>query len=399
MKVVQINAVYEYSSTGRTVKELHLALKKTGYQSYVFCTNESDEANGVYCMGTPLSRNIHGFLSRLSGLQGYFSYAATKRMLHKFDEIQPDVVHLRNLHGNYIHVNLLLDYLIARKIPTVVTLHDCWLFTGHCCHYIDRGCDRWKTGCGKCSSMHEWNKSWFFDTSAKVWKDRKERFSKLSSLTIVGVSDWITDECRESFMRLNPNVKFRRVYNWIDMDIFSPDDNRQPNERPIILSVSQSWSALKGLNDILKVANDNQDFDFYMIGQKPEIDNLPENVRFIGPISKIEDLVGYYRKADVLLHLSYQETFGKVVAESLSCGTPAVVYNVTALPELIGKGCGYVVEKGNWKQASFAVRELVASNNRIVPRKFAETTFDGKKLIRDAIDVMCCGNTAVTHDK
>jgi glycosyltransferase involved in cell wall biosynthesis len=42
--------------------------------------------------------------------------------------------------------------------------------------------------------------------------------------------------------------------------------------------------------------------------------------------------------------MSVEETFGKVTAEALSCGTPSVVFNSTANPELIGEGCGYVVE-------------------------------------------------------
>ena len=134
MKVVQINAVYEYSSTGRITMELDLALKKEGWGSYVFCTNKDDPKKGIYCMGTPFSRKAHGFLSRLTGLQGYYSRSATGKMLRQLDKIKPDVVHLGNLHGNYIHVNMLLDYLEKNQIPTVVTLHDCWLFTGHCCH-------------------------------------------------------------------------------------------------------------------------------------------------------------------------------------------------------------------------------------------------------------------------
>ena len=105
--------------------ELDLALKRKGYDSYVFCTNRKESENGIYCMGTKLSRNIHGFFSRLTGLQGYYSAHATRKMLKKLDDIKPDVVHLGNLHGNYIHVNMLLDYLVKNQIPTVITLHDC----------------------------------------------------------------------------------------------------------------------------------------------------------------------------------------------------------------------------------------------------------------------------------
>ena len=51
----------------------------------------------------------------------------------------------------------------------------------------------------------------------------------------------------------------------------------------------------------------------------------------------------YYSVANVFVSPSVQETFGKTVAEAISCGTPVCVYNNTALPELAKEGCGAVV--------------------------------------------------------
>lgn len=379
MKVVQINAVYEYSSTGRITMELDLALKKEGWGSYVFCTNKDDPKNGIYCMGTPFSRKAHGFLSRLTGLQGYYSRSATGKMLRQLDKIKPDVVHLGNLHGNYIHVNMLLDYLKKNQIPTVVTLHDCWLFTGHCCHYLEDNCDRWQYGCGKCPAKHKWNKSWFFDRSAKVYADRKAGFGKLKSLTVVGVSDWVTNECRKSFMK--ENAHFARIYNWIDLETFSPRE-RLHHERPRVLSVAQSWSKTKGIYDIIQIASEHPGYDFLLIGELSENIKIPPNMKLLGVINDVNKLAEQYGQADALLHLSYQETFGKVVAEALACGTPAIVYNITALPELIGSGCGAVVEKGDWKAAGEALDELLSGMIN------TEDTFDKPPLTEKKTDAI-----------
>lgn len=390
IKVVNINAVYEYSSTGRSTMEIDHALKKEGHESYVFCTNRNKPEDDIYCMGTPLSRKIHGFLSRLTGLQGYFSKNATRKMLRRLDEIKPDVVHLRNLHGNYIHVNMLLDYLVKEQLPTVITLHDCWLFTGHCCHYLEDHCDRWQYGCGKCPAKHKWNESWFFDRSAKVYADRKARFGKLKSLTVVGVSDWVTNECRKSFMK--ENARFLRIYNWIDLNTFSPKP-RICNERPMVLSVSQGWSKIKGLYDIIQIAREHPDYDFVMVGKMPENVEIPENMKLVGVISSVDALAEQYRQADALLHLSYQETFGKVVVEALACGTPAIVYNVTALPELIGPGCGEAVKLGDWKAAGIALEKLVTGADSNVSesinqcRRYALSCFDKEILIKEWIEL------------
>ena len=37
MKIVQINCVYEYSSTGRTTMEMHEYCMSYGIESHVFC--------------------------------------------------------------------------------------------------------------------------------------------------------------------------------------------------------------------------------------------------------------------------------------------------------------------------------------------------------------------------
>ncbi|RHG67621.1 glycosyltransferase [Mediterraneibacter gnavus] len=386
MKIVQINAVYEYSSTGRIVKELSNYISSKGHESYVFCTNTADSENNIFCVGTKLGRKIHGIFSRITGLQGYFSTISTKKVLKQLSRISPDIAHLHNLHANYINVNLLLDYLIEKQIPVVITLHDCWFFTGHCCHYLEDGCDRWKTGCGNCPAKHKWNKSWFFDQSGKVYSDRLKRYEKLKSLTVVGVSDWITNESKLSMFK--NKSEFCRIYNWIDLNQFSPKAH-EVNKRKRILSVSQSWSDIKGLSDIINIAQVTPEFDFVMVGEMPSNIALPDNVKAVGVINNLESLVAEYQNADLFLHLSYQETFGKVIAESLACGTPAVVYDVTAMPELIGDGCGAVVSLGDWKAASDAIQK-VEHYRRDKCRKYAEENFDMNKLLQQWLDLYNC---------
>ena len=251
---------------------------------------------------------------------------------------------------------------------------------------MEDNCDRWQYGCGKCPAKHKWNKSWFFDRSAKVYRDRKERFTKLKSLTVVGVSDWITNECRKSFMK--ENARFYRIYNWIDLSMFVPMQHEK-NERPMILSVSQGWSDVKGLSDIINIARENDACDFVMVGDMPEKIDLPANIKAVGIVNEVKKLVNYYQKADVFLHLSYQETFGKVIVEAMACGTPAVVYNVTAMPELVGPGCGIVVPKGDWKAAGNAMRELLANEYEPMnARLFIKEKFNKDKSLVEKINII-----------
>lgn len=348
MKVVQINAVYEYSSTGRTTTEMHECLLAKGIDSYVFCTNYSNPKKKVFRFSGRLDMKIHSVLSRIFGLQGMFSYFSTKKLLAKLEQIKPDVVHLRVLHSNCINLPLLLRYLAKHNIATVLTLHDCWYFTGHCCYFVDSKCNRWKDGCGHCPDLKNWNTSLFFDKSAKLLALKKELFRDIKKLAVIGVSDWVTGFIKDSILKDAQIVK--RIYNWIDISKFTPRDTKAIRERIginekdlVVLGVAQIWSPSKGLDSFIKLAQRCPDIKIVIVGKVLET-NLPDNIILLGVVSDTQQLIDYYTMADVFFNPSLRETFGKVTIEAMAAGTPAIVYRSTASPELIKENCGYVVE-------------------------------------------------------
>ena len=172
MRILQINAVYEKYSTGRTTKELHEYLQSNHIESYVASPDLGGLVDNCYCIGNRIDRKMHALCSRVSGKQGYFSTKATKGLLNYMDDISPDIVVLRNLHGNYINLNLLLEYIRRKNIITILVLHDCWFYTGKCVYYIEDNCSKWKNGCGECPALKKGNPSFFFDKSNKMLKDK-----------------------------------------------------------------------------------------------------------------------------------------------------------------------------------------------------------------------------------
>lgn len=395
MKIVQINAVYAYSSTGRTTEELHKELRKQGHCSYVFCTNFESDNENIYRIGNKLDQKVHGFLSRLSGEQAHYSRIATFKMLRKINEIHPDVIHLRNLHGNYIDFPMLMNYLNRKQIPIVITLHDCWFFTGKCCYYTDDHCDRWMYECGNCPALRKWNKSWFFDKSTKLLKEKEKLFSKASRVAVVGVSQWIADEAKKSILK--HAWKIDKIYNWINLDVFYPRTN-VPEElanRMIsdytVLGVSQSWSREKGINIFIDLANRFPDIQFVLVGNMPERVILPSNILSVRTVSNPEKLADYYSFADVFVNPSIQETFGKTTAEAIACGTPVIGFNVTATPELIGNECGLVVDVADGMDGiATAIEHLRKKGKKFYSsscRTFAETNFNKQKLINKYIQL------------
>lgn len=394
MKIVQINAVYEYSSTGRTTKEMHEVLISRGFDSYVFCTNVHKPKENIYRVGFLLDYKLHAFLSRVFGLQGYFSHYSTKLLLRQLSEIHPDVVILRNLHANYINVPMLLDFLAKKNIVTVDVLHDCWSYTGHCCYYTEDGCDKWQTECHHCPILHKYNKSFFFDNSNKIFRMKKEGCEKLKNLAVVGVSNWIATEGKHSPVFSHARV-VKCIYNWINLDIFYPrqtDDLRQKlgltNQDFVVLGVSQKWSDYKGLNHFVKVANKMNDVKFLMVGYMPNGINLPINIISVPPLTSPNELAKYYSVGDVFLNFSIQETFGKVTAEALACGTPLIVNNATANPELCGNGCGFVIENNDYTQIITAIKTIRKKGKKAFAdrcRSFAEDNFDRERGIDNYI--------------
>lgn len=399
MKILQINAVGQYGSTGRNCKELAEYINTcTEHSCYTaFAQGTVDEYS--YQIGTKIEWKTHALMSRLTGEQARFSAKGTKALLRYMDGLQPDVVHLNNLHGNYIHLPMLLKYLAENDIPTVLTLHDCWFYTGKCCHYTVDHCNRWKSGCYDCPRLQKDNKSWFRDATSKLWEEKKELFEAIPRLAVIGVSDWITNEARESF--LSCAKESRRIYNWIDLNMFYPRETGSEvkarlglGDQKIVLGVASGWSNSKGLNSFIRLAGLlGKNYTILLVGKMPEGTVLPENMVRIPGTESTDELAEYYSSADVFVTLSLEETLGKVSAEALACGTPVVCYDSTANGELVGKGCGAVLQPGDIEGIAEAVREICADGKEKYSsacRAFATDNFKKEDRIEDYLELYKC---------
>lgn len=354
MKIVQVNAVYRKSSTGRTCEELEKALVKRGHSVVTAYGNGSADSENAFRIGNNFDAKLHALLSRIVGLQGYFSRLATMKFLKYLKKYKPDIVHLRNLHSNYINIPMLLKYLGDTDVATVITLHDCFFYTGKCTHYLQEKCEKWQTRCNDCPRIKQDNKSWFFDFSSKMWKDKKKYFENIKKLAVVGVSDWTTEHAQKSFLKSAKVIK--RIYNWIDLDLFKPHDTHalraklNLSQSFIIYCISQKWNEEKGLKVIRGIAElMPENWRIVMVGELPDGIQLDNKVLHMGVVSDTKLLADYYAMADAFVTPSVQETFGKTTAEALSCGTPVVAYRSLAAPELIGEDeeCGFIVDENN----------------------------------------------------
>ncbi len=356
MKVLLINGIFGSRSSGRSLADIKAGLEQEGNTVFVATPHRTDAPWHIQ-IGSRLDHKLHGLFSRVFGMQAYFSRLSTWCFLKKIDKIQPDIVHLQVIHGNFLCFPMVMKYLARKDIPAVFVLDDCWYFTGKCCHYTSSQCYKWQTGCHHCPRKKADNPSWFFDFSRKMYRDKKQLFAALPHYAVVAVSDWLKQEARRSYLGSAPILT--RIYNSTVTEQFHyhPDTQQQKQAlglsgQKIVLGVATDWldrgCLSKGLDLFLQLAAKlPENHTVVLIGHMPENQVLPHNVRSIDFVDGAEKLAEYYSMADVFVQMSSEETFGKVTAEALCCGTPVIVFDSTANPELVGPGCGYVVENRN----------------------------------------------------
>ena len=350
MKVLQVNSVCGRGSTGKLALQISEYLTEQGVENDIAYGFGTTDAKNAFRFSTMPEAHLHSFLSRRFCKQGYGSHVATRQLIRAIKRRSPDVVHLHNIHGHYLNFKMLFGYLNKTDIKVVWTFHDCWPMTGKCTHFTVAGCDRWKTGCYDCPQLSSYPDS-VTDRSLKNYIDKKACFTANQHLHIVTVSQWLRGVVEQSYFGGVADV--RCIYNGIDTEVFSPTESdlrKRLNleDQFVVLGVSSVWKDAKGLREFIELAKiADEGVAIVMIGLTEEQRaELPPSVVGVPTVSDQRTLAQYYSMADVLLNLSAEETFGLVVAEALACGTPAVVLDSTACPEVVDEHTGIVIESG-----------------------------------------------------
>lgn len=361
MKIIQINSVCGTGSTGRIVAQISDYLDKCNVDNYIAYGFGKSNRSNSYRFSNGLDAHLHSFFSRKLGWQGKMSHIATWRLIRYIDHIKPDIVHLHNIHGHYLNYNMLFRFLNKREYEVVWTFHDCWPVTGKCAHFTEARCEKWKIGCYDCPQLDRYPDS-ERDRSSKSYREKKKAFTAMSKLHIVTVSKWLKTVVEESFLG---GVDTRCIYNGVDVNqfVFQSSELRKENniaEKFVILSVASVWNEGKGLKHFIDLSQRLADDEvIVLIGITPEQQkDLPDNIIGIPPVKDTRVLAQWYSLADVYINLSIEETFGLVVAEAMSCGTPAIVMNSTACPEVVDADTGFVAEPINMETILSYIRTI-----------------------------------------
>lgn len=359
MKVVQINSVCGVGSTGRIAVDISKKLNDEGIENYIFYgTGQSDYEYGIKFGGT-LNLRTHQLGTRLLGKHGFYSRKATKKLIEKIKNIDPDIIHLHNIHGHYLNVEVLFEYLASSNKKVIWTLHDCWSFTGHCAYYDYVNCNKWQTECNNCPALREYPRSLIFDRSRESFKDKKRIFNSVEDLTLVTPSRWLAEETKKSFLSKYP---VQVINNGIDLFNFKPSigDFRKKHgieEKFIILGVAGVWERRKGFDYFLELAKKaKEDEVIVLVGLSQEQQNkLSKNIIGISRTNSVKELAEIYTTADVFVNPTLEDNFPTTNLEALACGTPVITFDTGGSPEAVNDRTGIIVEKGSFESLLNAI--------------------------------------------
>lgn len=338
MRIVQVNCVYGTGSTGKIVQDNHELLTNLGNESFVLYGRGSNvNSDQIIKVASELSSKTRGLRSRITGNIYGYGALSTGKIIRKIISLNPDVVHLHCINGYFCNIFHLIEWLRDNRVPTVITLHAEFMYTGNCGYAFD--CDQWKTGCYSCPNLKYAINSINKKAPQKNWRRMYQAFSDFDSyLSVIGVSDWISSRASES--KVLGKKPIRTVLNGLNESIFYYRENYTSNVRKKVIYVTPYFEdANKGGHWLIDIAKRLQcdPIDFVVVGKTGKGYDLP-NMHFIGSVNSSDQMAELYSSADLCVLTSKRETFSMVCAESLCCGTPIVGFcagapETIALPE------------------------------------------------------------------
>ena len=352
MRIVQINSVPK-GSTGNIMRNIAQVVRDMGGEAYTFSERKKgiDSPFGHFYFGDPIENIFHRLYSVTTGISGTGSKKGTKELIRQITEINPDVIHLHNLHGWYINVPMLFDFIRESRIKTIWTLHDCWGFTAQCSHFIIEKCDKWKTGCYDCPRYRLYPYTWV-DKTQKMYNYKKTWLTGVEDLTIVTPSEWLANLARQSFLK---DYQIKVINNGINLSVFkpTPSEFREKNElvnKKVILGVASGWTNRKGLDVFVELfyrLNPNA-YRIVLVGTDKKVDErLPKGIISIHRTQNQKELAEIYTAADIFVNPTREENYPTVNMEAIACGTPVVTFDTGGSKEMLNDNVGSFVPTGD----------------------------------------------------
>ncbi len=353
-----------------------------------------------------LSRLAHklaepgAFLDDYRGIED-FRFPGTWSLLSRAPS-PPDIVHCHNLHGGYFDLRVLSR--LSHKVPTLMTLHDAWMLSGHCAHSFD--CGRWRIGCGQCPDLSIYP-SIRKDNTAYNW-DRKRQIYSQSRLYVATPSRWLMQKVEESILAVS-TLETRVIPNGVNLNVFRPGDRQKVRrDLGLPLDVSLILVMANGIRrnlwkDFATIQSAAERVAERLVGKRLLVIALGEHgkqgrlgraeIRFVPYQESPEAVSRYYQAADIYIHSARVDTFPNTVLEAMACGTPVVATAVGGIPEQIK---GAEDTNGRFRNGDIRGYGPQEATGLLVPPGDAEGMADGiERVLTDEPLRRCLAKNAV----
>lgn len=373
LRIVQVSA---YDLLGIQVNGflLHKWLHQHGHDSRMLVNSSLSGDAGVREIGTAFQRMLNPYMTRM---EKRLNTTAIMPILSRGLKNDPwvrdaDVVHLQLIHAAPFFSLLDLPRLSKDK-KVLLSVHDMFFMTGHCVYSLE--CEKWKTGCGQCPDL-----SLPFpiskDKTARNWKLKRWLFDR-SNVDIVVGSPWQEERVSQSPIL----SRFRRhmIPYGVDTRVFKPRNKKEarrqlglPEDADVIAFRStpfhRNFKGTEYIEEALAKYQPRRPTVLLTFEGVGGLHTLRGKYKFheLGWMMESDKIATALQAADIFLMPSTAEAFGLMAIESMACGTPAIVFDGTALPETIGGAdCGVIVPYGDAAALARSIEDCLDNPERL----------------------------------
>jgi glycosyltransferase involved in cell wall biosynthesis len=339
-----------------------------GLQIFVhnICRNQVMKGHDVYVITQTYPQNIADCeysIIKIPSLKGFrFLYGFYKYLLkyyvhqlqkkYKFDVWQ--------INGGFPYGTILVDYFLQNKIPSVLRCSGDDIQVSHELNY----------GVRRNSSVN------------KLVQKNYPKFSKVIAITKTVVQEYVKLNINIDKIELIPNgVDNKRFIEFTDsFDI--RNKYNIPSKAKIVLSVGRNHQKKNYsiIPDIVKYLL-KYELDVYWIVIGTDVKSISNEIHDIQVKNHIilidelsvqnkikwevpsDELINFYKQADVFAMTSMLETFGIVLIEAMAAGLPIVCFDVPGVIDVMNDSCGFICPAGEVAMYKEKLLKLLQSDN------------------------------------
>ena len=390
MKNIAIINVMNIKSTGKIALNLLNQLTEKGYNvSFFYGRGEKSDDPRQIRFESHFEVLVHAFLSRLTGLQGFFSCLATRRLIKEMTKRNTDTVILLNPHAYYLNEHIFYSYLSKSNLRVVYIIPDEYAYMGNCSG--GALCERWKTGKGDCPNIHKYPDSWLFNTCPIVMRGKENNYKKLKRARFVG-PEFVINNLKLSY--LGQFMATAVLDEAIDINLYQPRNASKlrkelgiTEDKVVILCIAPSYKNIEYFKLVADHFKGSDKYVFVHVGKDDTLSN--GNYIHVNFVKENTVLAVYYSMADLFLFPSLEDTMSNACLEALACGTPLLTFNISGMPYLMDETVGTMVPPKNVDDLVNVVKRTGKKTQDVINRcrEYAVNRFDMNEYANKVINI------------